>query len=400
MNEVDTTAARIAAGLIAGLAASGRSAVPSFIVMDVMRAAAAKEATGARVIHMEVGQPSTPAPQLARDAAKRAIDSQTLGYTQALGNDALRARIAQFYLDTYGVRVAESRIVVTAGSSAAFVLAFLATLDPGSAMLLPNPSYPCYRHILAALGNPSVLVETGPATRWMPEPEQVAAAAVASRAKALLIASPANPTGTMIEPDRLAALVAVCAQHGLWFVSDEIYHGLTYDRSAQTALAVSDDAIVINSFSKYFSMTGWRVGWMVVPERLVRPIEKLAQNFYISPPAIAQVAALAAFDAEVELDANRARYAANRAILLAELPEAGFTAFAPADGAFYLYADISDLTSDSLAFARRMLEEIGVAATPGVDFDAARGHQFLRFSYAGATADMAEAAQRLIAWKR
>ncbi len=388
------------ARLAAALAASARSGIPSFIVMDVMRAAAAKQAVGAHIIHMEVGQPSTPAPRLAREAAKSALDTQTLGYTQALGNDALRARIAEFYRATYGVRIAPSRIIVTAGSSAAFVLAFLATLDPGRAMLLPNPSYPCYRHILTALGNPSVAVTTSAETRWMPEPDAVAAAAKASQAGALLIASPANPTGTMIDRARLEALIAVCAAHRAWFISDEIYHGLTYDGSAITALAVSDDAIVINSFSKYFSMTGWRVGWMVVPERLVRPIERLAQNFYISPPAIAQVAALAAFDAGDELEANRRRYAANRALLLAELPQAGFATFAPADGAFYLYADIGDRSTDSLAFARRMLDETGVAATPGVDFDPERGDRFLRFSYAGATADMADAASRLSAWKR
>ena len=385
---------------IANARASIRSGIPSFIVMDVMAAAAAKERSGAHVIHMEVGQPSTPAPRAAREAVKRALDTDTLGYTLALGTDVLRERIARHYRETYAVEVPAGRVVVTAGSSAAFVLAFLAAFDAGDRVLLPNPGYPCYRHILSALGQTPVMIETGAPARWMPLAEQITEAAQRTGAKGLLIASPANPTGTMIERDRLAAIATACQRQELWFISDEIYHGLTYGEAAQTALAVSDEAIVINSFSKYFSMTGWRVGWMVVPERLVRPIERLAQNLYISPSAVAQVAALGAFEGREELEANRAVYAANRELLLNELPRAGFTSIVPADGAFYLYADISDLTGDSLAFARRMLEETGVAATPGVDFDEARGARFLRFSYAGSTTDMAEAVRRLKAWRR
>jgi len=384
----------------AALTASQRSGIASFIVMDVMRAAAAMEAAGRHVIHMEVGQPATPAPRAAREAVKRALDTQTLGYTMALGTDALRERIARHYRDTYAVAVAPQRVIVTAGSSAAFVLAFLAAFDAGDGVLLPDPGYPCYRHILSALGQTPVMLETGPATRWMPTPEQVATTARQSNARGLLIASPANPTGTVAQAPRLAALAAACQRENLWFISDEIYHGLVYGEAAHTALAYNDDAIVINSFSKYFSMTGWRIGWMVVPERLVRPIERLAQNLYISPPAVAQVAALGAFDGLEELEANRAVYAANRELLLNELPKAGFTSIVPADGAFYLYADITHIGGDSLAFAKRMLEETGVAATPGVDFDATRGQNFLRFSYAGSTADMAEAAARLKAWKR
>ena len=386
--------------MTAALHASQRSGIASFIVMDVMRAAAAMEAAGRHVIHMEVGQPSTPAPKAAREAVKRALDTQTLGYTLALGNEPLRERISQHYRETYGVSVPANRIIVTAGSSAAFVLAFLAAFDAGDSVLLPDPGYPCYRHILSALGQTPVMIETGPKTRWMPTPDQVAAAARQSNARGLLIASPANPTGTVAEPDRLAQIAATCARENLWFISDEIYHGLVYATPAQTALAYNDDAIVINSFSKYFSMTGWRIGWMVVPERLVRPIERLAQNLYISPPAVAQVAALGAFDGIDELEANRAVYAANRELLLNELPKAGFTSIVPADGAFYLYADISHLGGDSLGFAKRMLNETGVAATPGVDFDAARGSRFLRFSYSGGTADMAEAANRLKAWRK
>lgn len=379
-------------------AGSERSRIASFIVMDVMRAAQVQEAAGRSIIHMEVGQPATPAPKAAREAAKRALEAETLGYTMALGSGELRARIAQLYRDWYGVDVAPERVVVTTGSSGAFVLAFLALFDGGDAVALPSPGYPCYRHILSALGQRPVPIETGPQTRWMPTPEDVQRAASRDAIKGLLIASPANPTGTMIAPERLGELAEACRQRNVQLVSDEIYHGLTYGPRAATALAFDDDAIVVNSFSKYFSMTGWRIGWMIVPERLVRVIERLAQNLYISPPAIAQAAALGAFDAMEELEANRRVYAENRALLLSELPQAGFTAFAPADGAFYLYCDVSGLTQDAAAFAKAMLEEVGVAATPGVDFDAERGHRYLRFCYAGTTADMAEAARRLKAW--
>jgi aspartate/methionine/tyrosine aminotransferase len=289
---------------------------------------------------------------------------------------------------------------VTTGSSAAFVLAFLAVFDAGDAVALPTPGYPCYRHILSALGQKPVLIETGPGTGWMPTADAVARAAARDRIKGLLIASPANPTGTMITRERLVELVTVCRQHGVRLVSDEIYHGLSYERAAETALALDDDAIIVNSFSKYFSMTGWRIGWMVVPERRVRVIERLAQNLYISAPAIAQAAALGAFDGIAELEANRAVYAQNRALLMRELPKAGFGTFAPADGAFYLYCDVSGMTNDAVAFAKAMLQEAGVAATPGVDFDAARGHRYVRFCYAGTAADMAEGARRLLAWSR
>lgn len=390
----------LAARAGAALSASQRSAVPPFIVMDVMRAAAKKEAQGTRVIHMEVGQPGTPAPQTAREAVKRALDTDTLGYTLALGRPELRARIARHYKDWYGLDVAPERVVVTNGSSAAFVLGFLALFDVGARVALPAPGYPCYRHILTALGAVPVTLETGPENRWMPTAGALDELAQSDRLDGLLIASPANPTGTMIEPQRLAELTAVCRRRGLWFVSDEIYHGLTYDAPAVTALSAGGDVVVINSFSKYFSMTGWRVGWMVVPEGLVRTVERLAQNLYISPPAVAQVAALGAFEAGPELEANKRVYAANRALLLETLPAAGFSSIVPADGAFYLYADVSAYTDDSLAFSKLMLEETGIAATPGVDFDEGRGHRYLRFSYAGATTDMAEAAARLQRWSR
>jgi aspartate/methionine/tyrosine aminotransferase len=379
---------------------SARGNIPSFIVMDVMRAAQVQETAGRSIIHMEVGQPGTPAPKTARLAAMRALESSTLGYTMALGEEALRERIAQLYREWYGVGVAPERVVVTTGSSAAFVLAFLAVFDARDAVALPSPGYPCYRHILSALGQTPVLIETGPAGGWMPTAEDVARASSRDNIKGLLIASPANPTGTMIAPHKLAELARVCNARGVQLISDEIYHGLTYGTRAETALAFTDEAIVVNSFSKYFSMTGWRIGWMVVPLRLVRAVERLAQNLYIAPPAIAQAAALGAFDGMDELEANRRVYAENRAFLLEALPQAGFTAFAPPDGAFYLYCDVSHMTNDATAFAKAMLEEAGVAATPGVDFDAARGHRYLRFCYAGTTADMAEGARRLQAWSQ
>jgi aspartate/methionine/tyrosine aminotransferase len=372
--------------------------IDSFIVMDVMRAAAAEEAAGRSILHMEVGQPATAAPRAAREAAITALQRDTLGYTMALGREDLRQRIARLYADWYGVSVDPERVVVTTGSSGAFVLAFLAVFDAGDAIALPSPGYPCYRHILSALGQKPVSLETGPDGDWMPTAEQVTSAASRDAIKGLLLASPANPTGTMIKRERFSELARACAQNGVRLISDEIYHGLSYGRRAECALQHTPDAIVINSFSKYFSMTGWRIGWMVVPPTLVRIVERLAQNFYISPPAIAQAAALGAFDGIEELEANRRVYEANRALLLEELPKAGFKSFAQADGAFYLYCDVGDMTNDALAFAKSMLEETGVAATPGVDFDAARGHRYLRFCYAGTTADMAEAARRLQRW--
>lgn len=387
-------------GNMAKPASSRRGAISAFVVMDVMRAANERQAAGHDIIHMEVGQPGTPAPRAVREAVKAAIDRDLLGYTEALGIPALRERIARHYKDAYGLSIAPERIIVTSGSSAGFVLAFLGLFDHGARILLPEPGYPCYRNIVGALGLEPVGLPVGPGERWMPSADMLSREVKGRAADGILFASPANPTGTAMGRAALAAICEVCRALGMTMISDEIYHGLTYDEPAETALAFHDDAIVINSFSKYYSMTGWRVGWMVVPQRLVRTIERLAQNFYISPTAVSQVGALAAFDATEELEANRAVYAANRALLLEELPRAGFTRLAPADGAFYLYADVSEMTADSQAFAKRILEEAGVAATPGVDFDPVRGQEFIRFSYAGTTEAMAEAARRLRNWRR
>jgi aspartate/methionine/tyrosine aminotransferase len=397
---METTQPRISRAA-AGLQPSRRgAAIAPFIVMDVMQAAAEREAQGHGVIHMEVGQPGTPAPRAALARAAQALERETLGYTVALGLPALRERIARHYAERYGVRVEPERVIVTTGSSAGFVLAFLALFDVGARVALPSPGYPCYRHILTALGQEPMPIVTDGAGRWMPTAPQIDAAARDRDVAGLVVASPANPTGTMLEPQRLAEIAAACRRASIWLVSDEIYHGLTYGMAEETALAHSDDAVIVNSFSKYFSMTGWRIGWLVVPSVLVRPIERLAQNLYISPPTVAQVAALGAFDGMDELEANRRVYAENRGLLLAELPGIGLDRVVPADGAFYLYVDVGDFTSDSLAFTKEMLAEIGVAATPGVDFDAERGSRYVRFCYAGTTAEMAEAARRLRGWDR
>jgi aspartate/methionine/tyrosine aminotransferase len=371
--------------------------IDPFIVMDVMGEANARQKAGGDIIHMEVGQPATPAPRAARERARQALERERLGYTEALGLPALRERIARYIGERYGIAVSPERVVVTSGSSAGFVLAFLLLLDRDDALGLPSPGYPCYRQILKALGVKPLLVETSGQGRWMPGAADVDRLAAAGAA-GLLVASPNNPTGTMALAPRLAELAAACRRRHLWLISDEIYHGLEYDAPAETALAHADEAIVVNSFSKYFSMTGWRIGWLVLPEALVRPIERLTQNLYISPPAISQEAALGAFEGIDELEEIKERYARNRAMLLEELPRAGLSALLPADGAFYLYADVSRFTADSDAFAKAMLRETGVAVTPGIDFDPVRGKTYLRFCYAGEEGRMREAARRIAAW--
>ncbi|MCC6470385.1 MAG: aminotransferase class I/II-fold pyridoxal phosphate-dependent enzyme [Alphaproteobacteria bacterium] len=378
-----------------------RGMVPPFIVMDVLAAANERAAQGHAVYHLEVGQPSTPAPQGVIEAARRALDAERLGYTESLGTPVLRQRIARHCRDWYGVAVDPARIVVTTGSSGAFLLAFLAAFDTGDRVVLGAPGYPAYRNILTALGVEAVLLPVGANTRFQPTAALLDAflEADGGRIDGLIIASPSNPTGTMLDRQALADIATLCRARGVRLVSDEIYHGITYGEAATSALELTDQAIVINSFSKYFSMTGWRLGWTVLPDDLVRPVECLTQNFHISPPALSQAAASAAFDCHDELRANVARYAVNRALLLELLPRAGFERIAPADGAFYLYAAVDHLTDDSHDFCRRMLAETGVAATPGTDFDPQRGHRFVRFSFAGATADMQAAAERLIAWR-
>jgi aspartate/methionine/tyrosine aminotransferase len=375
-----------------------RGQIPPFIAMDVLRVANLQAAAGEDVLHLEVGQPSTPAPAGVLAAAGAALARETLGYTDALGLPALREAIAAHYRHTYAIALDPARIVVTTGSSGAFLLAFLAAFEPGDRVAMAAPAYPAYRNILTVLDLVPVELPAGPDQRYQMTLDLLRAQR--QPLDGLIVASPANPTGTMLAPTELAEIARYCRHMGMRFISDEIYHGIVYAKTAATALAESDEAIVVNSFSKYFSMTGWRLGWMVVPPDMLRAVECLAQNLYISPPALSQHAAIAAFDCRAELDANVARYAANRALLLSELPKAGFTRFAPADGAFYLYADIGHLTNDSPEFCRRMLREIGVACTPGVDFDPARGNAALRISFAGSTEAMAEASRRLAAWRR
>ncbi|WP_298106076.1 aminotransferase class I/II-fold pyridoxal phosphate-dependent enzyme [Bradyrhizobium sp.] len=379
-------------------AASGRSDVPPFMVMDVMAAASRIEAGGGHVIHMEVGQPAASAPKTAILAAHAALDAGRIDYTSALGTPSLRKRIARHYRESYGVTVDSARIVVTTGSSGGFILAFLAMFEPGDRVAVTIPGYPPYRHILTALGCEPVLIETSSETRHALTGEVLLAAHRRAPLKGVLIGSPANPTGTMMSREALSGLISAAESAGIRFISDEIYHGLDYAFPAVTAAELSTRALVINSFSKYFCMTGWRVGWMVVPEPLVRPIERLQQNLAISVPTLSQIAAEAAFDGGAEMEEIKRGYLENRRILIEGLPRAGLTKFLPADGAFYLYADVSDFTSDSLKFAAEMLEKARVAATPGVDFDPVHGRQFIRFSYARSAEEMREAVERIARW--
>lgn len=373
---------------------SRRGDVDPFIVMDVMEQARQAEEGGRHIIHMEVGQPGTPAPKGARDGLAAAMEQGQLGYTVALGLPELRARIAQLYADWYGVALDPERVVITSGSSGGFILAFTALFDAGERVAIGAPGYPSYRQILRALDLEPVIVETQQSARLQPTSADLADVDY----QGLLVASPANPSGTMLGKSELAALIHETQARGAAFISDEIYHGIEYEAKAVTALEISDDVYVINSFSKYFSMTGWRVGWMVVPPDHVRKIERLAQNMFICAPHAAQIAALHALDCDPELQANLAVYAQNRQLMIEGLPEAGFDRIAPPDGAFYMYADVSHLTDDSRAFAAEILEKAGVAVTPGLDFDAERGAGTLRFSYARSTEDIREGLVRLKAF--
>ena len=370
---------------------STRGAVAPFIVMDVMEAARQAEEEGRHIIHMEVGQPSTAAPQKALQYLKDSMDSDAMGYTVALGLPALRQKIAGLYGEWYDVDLDPARVVITPGSSGAFILSFTSLFDAGARVGIGAPGYPSYRQILRALDLVPVDIETQPENRLQP----VASELVGQDLAGLLVASPANPTGTMLDHAALSSLIHATQDVGGAFISDEIYHGIEYEAKAVSALEIMDDCYVINSFSKYFSMTGWRVGWMVVPEDHIRQVERLAQNMFICSPHASQLAALAAMDANDELQENLTVYRKNRALMMAGLPKAGFTKFAPTDGAFYVYVDVSEYTDDSLAFSKQILAEAGVALTPGLDFDPARGAGTLRLSYARSTADIEEGLVRL-----
>jgi aspartate/methionine/tyrosine aminotransferase len=378
------------------LKTSSRGAIPPFIVMDVLRAANERQAAGGRVYHLEVGQPGTGAPSIVVEAIRNAVGRGRMGYTDAMGIPPLRRRIARHYLDTYGVDVDPARVAVTTGSSGAFLLGFLSAFDVGDRVAVASPGYPAYRNILAALGVEVVEVLTFQEEGFRLTPELLAS--TPGRLDGLVLASPANPTGTLLGLEELDAMVSYCADAGIRLISDEIYHGITYGQEAHSALELTADAVVINSFSKYYSMTGWRLGWMVLPEGLVRPVECLAQNFFISPPTLSQVAAVQVFEATDELDAHVARYARNRSRILDTLPRVGIRGWGPADGAFYVYADLRSLTDDSEAFCRRMLAEAGVATTPGTDFDPGRGGGHLRISFAGSEDEVARAMDAMEEW--
>lgn len=378
------------------LKVSQRGAIPPFIVMDILRAANRRHEISGDVLHLELGQPATRAPDGVIEAAKRALEDDLLGYTEAFGLASLRQRIAAHYSTTQGIEIDPDRIAVTTGSSGGFVLAFVGAFDVGDRVALADPGYPGYRNILLALGIEPVSIPTGRETRFQPTPELLDK--IDGPLDGLIVASPSNPAGTMLGRSEMQALAEYCHERGIRLISDEIYHGITYEAEGVSALNFNEDAIVINSFSKYFSMTGWRIGWMVVPPQLERSVECLAQNLFISPPTLSQHAALAAFDCTAQLDEYVKRYARNRSLLLDELPAMGFDRLAPADGAFYLYADVAHLTNDSEAFCKRMLDETGIAITPGTDFDQARGKAYLRISFSGETSAIQEALGRLKGW--
>jgi aspartate/methionine/tyrosine aminotransferase len=375
---------------------SKRSDVPPFYVMEVMRAAEARARAGREVLHLEVGQPSTPAPSGVIEAARRALATDRLGYTGAAGLPALRERIAAWYHERYRIDVGAERVIVTTGASGSCVLAFLAAFDAGDRVAVLEPGYPCYRNDLLAFGVEVVPIPVGPGSSFRPTVEGLERA---GDLDGLVVASPSNPTGTVLDDRRLAGLAAWARSAGAQLIADEIYHGITYAGPAPTALGHGDDVMVFNSFSKYFSMTGWRLGWIVAPDELAEPIERLAQSLTVAPPTLSQLAATAAFDCTDELEANVERYRQNRSVLLEGLPAAGIDRLAPADGAFYVWADVSELTGDSQHLCRRWLDELGIASTPGLDFDRGRGHRYVRFSYAGATDELAEAMSRLASWR-
>jgi aspartate/methionine/tyrosine aminotransferase len=379
------------------LKSAGRGMVPPFMAMEVMREAAELEAAGQKIIHLEVGQPSTGMPQQAIARVKSSLEEGPLGYTLGRGLPDLCKRIAHHYQDFYGVTIPTSRIIATTGSSAGFILSFLSAFDAGDRVALAAPGYPAYRHILKSLAIVPKLISVDESTRFQPTVDHLKS--LPSLPDGLIVGSPANPTGSILPAEEFRELAEFCERHGIRLISDEIYHGITYGMASSTAAEISETAIVINSFSKYFCMTGWRLGWLVVPPDLNRSIECLAQNLFIAPPTISQYGGIEVFDCQEELNANVQRYSNNRDILLSKLPELGFDKLAPADGAFYVYADISAFSDNSETFCKRMLHEAGVATTPGIDFDPLQGHQFIRISFAGTSSDMQEACVRLKAWR-
>ncbi len=377
------------------LSPSRRSRIASFIAMDVYREANLLAQDGADILHLEVGQPSVGAPEKVRMAAKAAIDNDQLSYTDATGRDALRDRLVQHYADRYGVSIARDRIILTTGSSAGFILAFLGLFDAGDRVGLFEPGYPAYRNILQALDLAPVSIGVRGESNFRPTPDHLNGV---EHLSGLLLASPSNPTGTMLHEQELEPLVKACTDQHITLISDEIYHGITFEGDAPSALQYSDDVIVVNSFSKYYAMTGWRLGWIVVPDAMIDTVIRLQQNLFISPPTLPQIAALAAFDATGELEDNCATYRRNRDLLLEALPKLGFGKIAPVDGAFYMYIDVSDRTQDATAFAKAMLHETGVAVTPGVDFDPDQGHHFIRLCFARSTPEIEQAIERLARW--
>jgi len=373
-----------------------RATVPPFIVMDVLHASAQRAAQGLPVFHMAAGQPSVGIPHGVTERLKDLLDRDPMGYTVSLGIPELRQKIADHYQTTQGVTIAPERVVVTTGSSGAFILAFSSCFAPGDRVGLAAPGYPAYPSILRSLGIEPVRIPVGPDSRYQPTVEVLEK--LGEKLDGLIVASPSNPTGTVMPADELEKLCQWCDANGVRLISDEIYHGITFGDPAVSATRFSQTPVIINSFSKYFCMTGWRLGWMVVPEDMVRPIECLTQNLFISAPTLSQYAGTLVFDHLEELEQRVQGYAANRALLLNALPAAGITRFAPPDGAFYLYADVSHLTNDSLSFCQRMLAECGVAAAPGVDFDPIGGQSSVRFSFARDHQHVKQAVEALTGW--
>jgi aspartate/methionine/tyrosine aminotransferase len=380
------------------LPSSRLRAVEPFRAFEIVARTTELTRQGRDIISMAVGQPYAPAPAPAREAATHAIATRQIGYTQAFGMDDLRQKISGHYNSRYGLEPDPARVIVTTGSSAGFVLAFLCSFDVGARVAIPSPGYPAYRNILRALSLEPVLIETSATDRWVVTAEALAAANEIERLDGILVANPNNPNGTMMKSDAFAALVETARELNIRFISDEIYHGLTYGMPETTALALDDQAIVINSFSKYFCMTGWRIGWMIVPQAMIQAVNKAQQNLYVCAPEISQIAATAAFDGIDELEAIKAGYATNRDLFLNRLPKMGFAEIQPIDGAFYAYCDVSELTDNSLEFASRMLEEAGVAVTPGPDFDPTRGNHWLRFSFCGDHQTLERGLDRIEAW--